>query len=275
MKSCISGVGLILCIAAGAAAQRNSTVDPSRRGAAQRDAFDTAFNATAAQTDYDLLHQSDRSPIQSSALPDLYTNQRTTVSVKELQHKIPASALKEDSKGIKAVKKGDYQTALDHFQEAADIDPRFTDALNDLGAALAKLGHTEQAAEQFRKALDLSPYDERVLANLSLVLLRLRQYHEAGVMASRALKIDPRDVQICYVRAVALFFENGDNDEALYNMRRAAVQFPRARLMASEILVETGRRGEAVQQLEEYLRSTPKSESNRAQVEARLAQLRQ
>jgi len=72
MKSCISGVGLILCLAAGAAAQRNSTADPSRRGAAaQRDPFDTAFNATAAQTDYDLLHQSERSPIQSSALPDL------------------------------------------------------------------------------------------------------------------------------------------------------------------------------------------------------------
>jgi tetratricopeptide (TPR) repeat protein len=164
---------------------------------------------------------------------------------------------------------------LDHFQKAADIDPKFTDAINDLGAALAKLGHTEQAAEQFRKALDLSPDDERILANLSLVLLRLRQYHEAGVMASRALKIDPRDVQICYVRAVALFVESGDNDEALHNLRRAAVQFPRARLMASKILAETGRRSEAVEELEEYLHSTPKSESNRAQVEARLAQLRQ
>src|SRR5438067_13532179 len=101
MKTCISAVGLVLCLAIGAIAQSARPYE-SRRDAARTDPLDSVFNTAEAQMNYDLVHQSQSSPIQSSAQSDLTASQRTTVSVKELQHKIPASALKEDSKGMKA-----------------------------------------------------------------------------------------------------------------------------------------------------------------------------
>ena len=51
-----------------------------------------------------------------------------TVSMRQLQHKVPAPAQKEFSKGQTAARKRDYQAALDHFQKALGIDPEFADA---------------------------------------------------------------------------------------------------------------------------------------------------
>src|SRR5439155_9086184 len=78
-----------------------------------------------------------------------------TVSIRQLQHKIPSDARKEYSKGQAAVRKGDHLAALDHFQKAVTIDPEFADAYSNLGAAQLSLGQLETAAEQFQKAVDL------------------------------------------------------------------------------------------------------------------------
>ena len=117
--------------------------------------------------------------------------------------------------------------------------------------------------------MEVLPGHNQAAANLSLVLLRLKQYQEAGQMARLALKINPGNLQVRYVLGLALFVENGDNSEALYNLRRAAVQFPRARLIISEILIDTS---EAVKELEEYLRRAPEADPARSQI-AGLAQL--
>src|SRR5437660_7849275 len=42
----------------------------------------------------------------------------TTVSLKQLEHQIPGSALKEQRKGRVALEKGDYQVARKHLENA-------------------------------------------------------------------------------------------------------------------------------------------------------------
>jgi tetratricopeptide (TPR) repeat protein len=197
-----------------------------------------------------------------------------TVSLQQLQHKVPKPAFKEYKKGRAASNKGDNETALDHFQNAIQMDPEFTDAHNDLGVVLARLGNVGEAAEQFQKALALAPDYNIAVGNLSLAFYLLQRYREALPLARRALKSDSSLLHVRYVLAVSLIAEHGDKKEALENLERAATQFPEARIMASNILAQSGRRAEAAKQLEEYLRSTPKEETNRQEIETRLAQLR-
>ena len=197
-----------------------------------------------------------------------------TVSIRQLQHKVPAPAQKEFSKGQTAARKRDYQAALDHFQKAVDIDPEFADAYSNIGVAEVSLGRLEQAAEQLQKAVNLVPDHTLAIANLSIVLSQLKRYGDAGQAARQALKLDPSLVRMRYILAVSLTREPGHETEALDNLERAAGEIPKARLLAADILTNIGRRDDAIRQLERYLGALPEQDADRRTVEERLAQLK-
>jgi len=72
-----------------------------------------------------------------------------------------------------------------------------------------------------------------------------------------------------------LFAENGNKIEALSSLKRAAVAFPKARLVSAQILAESGRRDDAVQELEKYVDSVPPGAPFRKEVEEQIVRLQQ
>ncbi len=273
MKVHISLLGLIFLISLTSSAQRSHGPNFGR-------SHDPDFGADVSRADpFDLLQaQMDQAVVNwpSSRIGRGSANgSDATVSYQQLQHKVPKQAFKEYKKGRAASSKGDNETALDHFQNAIQIDPEFTNAHNDLGVVLANLGNIGEAAEQFKKAVDLARDHNVAVGNLSLAFYVLERYQEVIPLARRALKINPGLPYVRYVLGVSLVIEHGDRKEALENLERVAPQFPEARVMASNVLVQIGRRGEAARQLEEYLRSAPKGNTARGEIEARIAQLRQ
>jgi Tfp pilus assembly protein PilF len=212
--------------------------------------------------------------VQVPNKPTAGKSTEATVSIRQLQHKVPGEAQKEFDKGQSASTKGNEPNALEHFHKAVAIDPGFAEAFNGLGATYAALGQLEQAADQFQKAIDLVPDHPLALANLSIVLCKLEHYHEASQVARRALKFNPTVMKIHYVLGVALAAEGVDKAEALDNFERAASEIPKAHLLAARILIESDRRDDAVKQVEEYLRSSPGDAVDRQKVRAWLDQLR-
>src|ERR1700722_15756589 len=197
-----------------------------------------------------------------------------TVSIRQLQHKVPSEAQKEFAKGKTAAKKSQYAFALDHFRKATQIDPEFSAAFNSTGVSEMELGHFKQAADQFQKAVDLVPDYPEALADLSVALCRLEQYREAAEVARRALKLDPLLLKVRYVLGLSLASVGGNQAEALDNLQRAATEVPTARLLAAKILVETDRRVDAAKQLEDYLHSSAGDSVDRQKIETWLEQLR-
>jgi TPR repeat/Tetratricopeptide repeat len=214
-----------------------------------------------------------RLPERSSSSASRATG--STVSLQQLKHKVPASAQKAYEKGEQAASKGDLEQACTHFEEAVAIDPEFADAYNDLGAARAGLNQLREAAAQFQKAIDLVPEHPMALPNLSIVLAKMKNFHDAGEVARRALKVVPASGRIHYILAVSLLAENGNLDEVILHLERAAADVPSAHLTAAELLAQRGRSPEAIRHLEEYLATAPPDDSRRSKAEARLAQLRQ
>ena len=264
MKVRVSLLALIALISTSSFAQRSHEAE-NRRDAA----FDDPFNRILDQMDNpNIAWPNDQAAHRSG------NGGAATVSFQQLQHKVPKQALKEYQKGRAASKKGDSETAIDHLQNAIQLDPEFADAHNDLGVVLARLGNTGEAAEQFQKAVDLAPDHNVAVGNLSLALYMLQRYQDVLPLARRALKIDPSLLYVHYALGVSLILQHGDKKEALENLERAAPKFPEARVMASNILAQIGRRDDAAWQLEQYLRSEPKDETSRQQIETRLAQLR-
>ena len=197
-----------------------------------------------------------------------------TVSIRQLQHKVPSEAQKEFAKGRTASNKGKHAIALDHFRKATQIDPEFSEAFNSTGVSEMELGHFKQASDAFQKAVDLVPDYGVALANLSIALCRIKQYHEAAEVARRALKLDPLLPKVRYVLGLSLASVGGTQAEALENLKLAATEVPTAHLLAAKILVETNRRGDAAKELEDYLHSPAVDGVDRHKIEAWLEQLR-
>jgi tetratricopeptide (TPR) repeat protein len=198
-----------------------------------------------------------------------------TVSIHQLMHKTPPKAQKEFEEGQSASRKGAWSGALEHFQKAAEIDPEFADAYAAMGAAHSALGQLQEAASEYGKAVELVPDHSSAVANLSIVLCELERYHEAIPLARRALRLRPEMTKLRYVLGFSLLKDAGDAPEALENLLRAAPEFPQAHLLAAKILMDSDRRPEAIEHLEQYLHSSQAEEEprDREQAEAWLDEL--
>lgn len=198
----------------------------------------------------------------------------STVSLQQLQHKVPLAAQKAFEKGEHAAVKGDLDQARTCFEEAIARDPEFADAYNELGGVNASQSRFAEAADQFQKAINLVPEHRKALPNLSIVLAKMERFHEAGQVARRALQFVPGDSRMHYILAASLVDENGNLDEILGHLDRAAADIPSAHLVAADLLEQRGRSEEAIHRLEGYLDRAAPGDALRPKVEARLAQLR-
>ena len=199
----------------------------------------------------------------------------STVSLKELQHKVPKKAMKEHERGLHAVAEGKLWIAEQHLENAINIDPKFAEAHMLLGVVVGDLGQTRHAVAEFQKTIELAPRNTVALTNLSVALFFEKRYHEACEAARRTLSVDSTLMQARYVLALTLLADKGDPKEALANLNGAARDFPEAHILASNLLVKIGQRDEAARHLEAYLRSARADDPSKAEVEARLAQLQQ
>ena len=151
MRTYIYPIGLIVCLAMATATQRHPRLPESEQATSQPDPFDMAFESLDGYMAHDMAYEDWSGVPRMLNQADLKRSVGTTVSLKEFQHKVPGSALKESHKGIKAFRKADYPIAREHFQKAVEIDPEFADARDDPGVALAKLDACRTRLTSFGK----------------------------------------------------------------------------------------------------------------------------
>ncbi len=197
-----------------------------------------------------------------------------TISLQQLEHKVPGAAQKAFDKARKAEQKGKLAEAETLLRQAVEIDPEFADGHNELGTVQAKQNRFPEAAAEFQKTIDLAPEHRLALPNLSIVLARMHQYREAGDVARRGLKVAPMMPELRFILGISLMIGHGDKAEALANLRQAESAFPKAHLLEAQLLAESGQRDEAAAHLEDYLRVGSPDDVQRSKIQADLANLR-
>lgn len=197
-----------------------------------------------------------------------------TVSLQQLTHKVPARARKAFDKGEQAKSKGRHEQAAECFRQATAIDPEYADAFSELGAEESAQGDLPHAVEDFQKAVDIAPDHAVAISNLSIALAKMRRYDEASAAARRALQYMPASGKLRFVLATSLLLSKGDSDEVLSNLERSTDEIPRAHLVAARLLMQRGRRREALQHVEDYLHAAPADDQDRSRAMAMLAELR-
>jgi tetratricopeptide (TPR) repeat protein len=133
---------------------------------------------------------------------------------------VPQMALDEMEMAQLAQFHGQDREAINHLRAALDIDPDYSDALNNLGIYYHRDGENEKAIECFAKVTQLKPDFYGGWVNLSGSLMSVSEFEKALYASVRAYQIRPQDPTVLVIYGKSLYY--------LHNYREAGKYFEKA-----------------------------------------------
>jgi len=126
------------------------------------------------------------------------------------------TASSEMSAGVEAYKSGMYERAVEHFQKAVSLDPKFAAAHIYLATAFAQmyipgaesadnLASAEKSMAEFKSALASDPLPEQqiqALRNLASLNFNMKRFDDAREYYRRLVELNPDDAESYYSLAV-------------------------------------------------------------------------
>jgi len=115
---------------------------------------------------------------------------------------------------------GRQDDALNHYEEAIQLNPALLQAHNNLANLYDRLGRFQEALAQYQQALQLKPMSPLVHANLGRLLARLGSLDDAVHHYHEAVRLDPGDPRFHYELG-KLLLRRGQAAEAVAQLQQA------------------------------------------------------
>lgn len=147
-------------------------------------------------------------PIFLRPIEDAKPNPVGIVDVGELEEQVPDEARIAFMSGNEAMNAGRMAEAVERFQHAIAIYPKYFRALNDLGVLLIRLNKEDEAAKTFEQAIAIAPQIYYPRLNLAVIKTRQGKYKEAVEMLDKLQKEHPKLTAIRTALADALLALN-------------------------------------------------------------------
>jgi tetratricopeptide (TPR) repeat protein len=117
------------------------------------------------------------------------------------------------NKGVEAFKSAHYEEAINHFQQATQLDPSLPMAKTYLASALAQnvvpgltsadnMKIANQAIALFQEVLDKDPTDVNSAKQIAAIYFSVNNFDKAKEWQKRVLQIDPKDAEAAYTIGV-------------------------------------------------------------------------
>jgi tetratricopeptide (TPR) repeat protein len=115
-----------------------------------------------------------------------------TVSIRQLQEKIPAKAKDAYMRGVSLHREGRFQEALVEYAGALRLYPNYVQPLADLGAVFILFNRPDAALEFLRRAHDIEGQHIIVNLNIGIALMEQGDYSGAIKLFKSVLNRNPR-----------------------------------------------------------------------------------
>jgi tetratricopeptide (TPR) repeat protein len=183
------------------------------------------------------------------------------VDTADYNRRFPKSAVKEFDRGVKADREGKHDDAIEHYQKAVKIAPAFYMAHNNLGSDLLSKSDFQGARSAFQQASQLNQSDGAAFFNLSNVCILTGEFPQAQLYLDQGLQRQP-DSALGHFLQGTLDIRLGKLPQAEGSLRQAIQLDPmmsQARLQMVNLLLQQGRKGDAVAQLNDFVAAFPES----------------
>jgi tetratricopeptide (TPR) repeat protein len=140
----------------------------------------------------------------------------------------PTHALAHNELGLALEAKADYAGAVNSFNRAIEIYPRFSEAMCNLGGAYIAQGDTADAERVLRASLAINPQNYAVFTNMGNLRLVERRLEDAAAWYRQSLALKPTSSEAMYNLGYALMLM-GKYEEALGTLSRAITLNPNSR----------------------------------------------
>jgi tetratricopeptide (TPR) repeat protein len=190
----------------------------------------------------------------------VYPGQESTVTIKIL---IPVrrkkAALDELDEGLKFYQKGyaqNYKKAVEHFDKALAIEPRYSQAAFYLGLTWNALFEQEKAEKYYRMAIEIDPDYLEAHANFGGMLLDIGNVDEAIRQFNIVLQREPKHTTALTLVAQAYRLKElyPQSIESARSAIKVAPKSAEPHMWLAESLRLSGKYDEARREYEEYLR---------------------
>lgn len=145
-----------------------------------------------------------------------------TISVGQLQHKIPKEAAKAFQRAVKLSGAGEHEKAAAELESAVRRAPQLPLAVNQLGVEYSYLGRWDEAETTFRRSIELEPASWMGYYNLALILYSRGDRQGAEQTTRRALAISSETARIHLLLGELLVLRDETRAEGLTELRFAA-----------------------------------------------------
>jgi tetratricopeptide (TPR) repeat protein len=171
----------------------------------------------------------------------------------------PKKGVKEYEKGLEAEGKGEKDKAIGHYEAALKIAPDYYPAHNNLGTLYLGKSDFNSAEGQFREAIRLDQNNAQAYFNLSNVLMLTNRLPEAETTLASGLQRRP-DSAFGYFLQGCFYGRTGklpESESSLQNAVRLDPKMSQAYLQLVNLYMRQNRRGDAITQLQTFLKGFP------------------
>ncbi|MGU3376869.1 tetratricopeptide repeat protein [Chryseobacterium sp. M5A1_1a] len=124
-------------------------------------------------------------------------------------------------KAIIASENNDWKEAIQNYEQAVKIDPKFTYAWDNLGICYRRIGEYDNALNAYKKSLEVDPKGRMSLQNIAITYIYKKEYQKALDAYSDFDKLYPDDAEVYY--GIGHIYNDylKDNEKALDNICKA------------------------------------------------------
>src|SRR6266516_3656438 len=119
----------------------------------------------------------------------------------------------ESDFGNSALERTQLHEALQHYQQAAEIDPNFNNIWFKIGLVQRRLNQLEEALASFERALEMQPKELAPYAELTVLYTKQGQLEKAREILERGLRSNPKSPHLLALLS-SVYLQSGDRRRA-------------------------------------------------------------